>query len=296
MRKGFIINLKPLTGLSLNAKRLVANRVVGSYKSVFRGRGLEFGGYRTYTPGDDASLIDWKASVRTGETLIKEFVEERNLTVFFLIDVSNSMLYSSFSKLKSEYTAELVSSLSFVVLHAGDSIGFVLFSDKIIKQIMPFNGEGRHSLITKELLRIDNYGGGYDLAHALKYTGSFLQPQSVLIIISDFIGLKEGWDTHLKLAAQKYSIIGMMVRDPRDKRLPDMSFGSILLESPYGEEQIVVDPKKVAKPYQDYVVKQEKKIKDTFLRAEADFLSLTSDKDFVIPLLQFFKERERRLT
>lgn len=295
MRKGFIINLKPLIGLSLNAKRLVATSVLGGYKSVFRGRGLEFEGYRPYLSGDDASLIDWRASARAGEILMKEFTEERNLTVFFLIDVSSSMIYSSLSKLKSEYAAEVVSSLSFVVLHSGDSVGFALFSDKIIKKSMPFNGVGRHSLITRELLDVDNYGGEYNLIHALKYINSFLPPKSVLIIISDFIGLNGEWDLHLTLAAQKYSTMGIMIRDPRDKRLPDMPFGSVLLEDPYGEEQMVIDPKKVAKPYRDYVAKQERRIKSTFLSAGADFLSLTTDKEFVFPLLQFFKERENRV-
>tara|TARA_Y100000310_G_scaffold179357_1_gene179333 strand:- start:8950 stop:9840 length:891 start_codon:yes stop_codon:yes gene_type:complete len=295
MKRGLIIKLRPLEGLEVGTKGLVASGVVGSYKSVFKGRGLEFAGYRQYMPGDDASLIDWKASARMREILIKEFEEERNLNVFFLVDASNSMVYSSISKLKCEYAAELVGSLGFVILHSGDSVGFTLFSDKILSRSLPFGGQGRHFHLMKELSNVNNYGGHYDLVHALKYVGSFLERGSVLIVVSDFIGLKGDWENHLRLASQKYDVIGVMVRDPRDKKLPKMGMGNVLLEDPYSGEQIVVDTEAVAPQYKRHVAQQERKLKEIFLQSNADFLSLSTDEDFVGPLFRFFKERRSRL-
>tara|TARA_Y100000310_G_C20495180_1_gene721177 strand:- start:44 stop:937 length:894 start_codon:yes stop_codon:yes gene_type:complete len=294
MRKGFIINMEPLAGLSVGTSRLVATKFVGGYKSVFKGRGLEFGGYRKYISGDDASLIDWKVSARAGEILVKELIEERNVNVFFLVDVSNSMLYSSHDKLKSEFAAELIGSLSFVILHTGDSVGLSLFSNKVVRNISPLSGVGRHYQVMKELSEVKNYGGDYNLVEALKYVGSFLERQSVLVIISDFIGLRGDWGKHLKLASMKYDIIGIMVRDPRDKRLPEMEFGNVLLEGPYDEGELVVNIKDVAPKYKQYVSRQENKLRETFLKTNSDFLSLETDSGFVSPLMQFFRERANR--
>ena len=294
MRKGFIIKLRPLEGLEIGPRRIVTSRFLGSYKSVFRGKGLEFVDYKEFVGGDDASLIDWKASSRAGKLLVKEFAEERNINIFFLIDVSSSMVYSSISKLKSEYAAELVGSLGFLVLHSGDSIGFALFTDKIIKSSLPVSGIGKHYAFMKELTDVENYGGGYDIVYALKSVNSFLERNSVLIIVSDFIGLKGEWETRIKLASQKYDVIGIMIRDIRDKNLPKMGLGTALLEDPFTGEQIVVDTKKVGPAYKKYVSRQEKKIKEVFLKSNSDFLSLTTDEDFVDSLFKFFKSRGSR--
>ena len=115
--------------LKILTNNIVNSQLVGNYRSVFKGRGLEFEGYRHYTPDDDASSIDWKASVRSKEMLVKQLIDERNVSVFFLIDVSSSMVYSTTDKLKVEYMAELVATLSYVILSAGDSVGFALFID-----------------------------------------------------------------------------------------------------------------------------------------------------------------------
>jgi len=118
--------------LKILTTQIVNTKFVGGYKSVFKGRGLEFKDYRPYTPDDDASTIDWKASVRANKLFVRDFEEERNLNVFFLVDVSSSMVYGSIDKLKIEYVGELTAALSFVVLNAGDSVGFALFSDRIV--------------------------------------------------------------------------------------------------------------------------------------------------------------------
>src|SRR3989338_7011118 len=126
--------------LKILTNRIINTRFIGGYKSVFKGKGLEFEDYRPYTTHDDASTIDWKASVKSNQLLVREFVEERNLNTFFLIDVSSSMVYGSIDKLKVEYAAEVAAALSYVILNSGDSMGFALFNDKIVKNVLPAQG------------------------------------------------------------------------------------------------------------------------------------------------------------
>ena len=138
-KKFFKVDLVPaLRRLEILSKGLTSSKIIGAYKSVFKGKGLEFSGYRGYTLEDDSNLIDWKASARTNEILIKEYSEERDVDVFFLVDCSPRMLFGSTEKLKAEYVIELTASLSHAILEAGDSAGLALYSDDVKADILPF--------------------------------------------------------------------------------------------------------------------------------------------------------------
>jgi uncharacterized protein (DUF58 family) len=287
--------------LSQNIKRLkiltnqiVNTRFAGGYESVFKGRGLEFGDYRPYTPNDDAAMIDWKASVRSKQVLVREFVEERNLNVFFLIDVSSSMVYGSGDKLKMEYVGELVAALSSVILSVGDSVGFAMFTDKIVKSALPAGGFAQYHNIIRTLVDPNYYGGKYDLNEALKFTLTSLKEASIVIIVSDFIGLKNDWKKYLKMLSKKFDLIGIMVRDPRDMALPDYN-AQVILEDPFSNKQIIVRPESISQAYRSYVLQQEKMISSVFLSANADFIKLRTDKPFVEPITSFFIERASRM-
>ena len=280
--------------LKILTNRIVNTMLVGGYKSVFKGRGLEFEDYRNYTSNDDAAMIDWKASVKSKQLLIREFVEERNLNIFFLIDVSSSMVYGSVDKLKMEYAGELVAALSFTVLNVGDSIGFALFNDKIVKNVPPTQGVIQYHNLVQTLVDPNFYGGKYDLNEALKFTLAFLKQFSIVIIISDFIGLKKDWEKYIKMVAKKFDLIGIMIKDPRDRVLPDYS-NQVILEDPFSDKQILVRPEKIGRIYKNYVIKQEQMIKNTFLKAGANFLELTTDKSFVTPITNLFMRRTKRM-
>lgn len=280
--------------LKIFTSQIVNTGLVGGYKSVFKGHGLEFEDYRGYTANDDASLIDWKASVKSKELLIREFVEERNLNVFFLIDVSSSMVYGSIDKLKMEYAAEIAASLSYAVINAGDSIGFALFSDRITRSMLPSPGVMQYHNLVETLVNPSYYGGKYDLEEALKYVLASLNQSSILILITDFIGLKNNWEEYIKMAAKKFDLIGVMIKDPNDRTLPDYA-GQVILEDPFSSKQILVNPGAVSAAYKDYAVRQEQIIKNTFLNAGADFLELTTNESFVKPIINFFIRRSKRI-
>src|SRR3989344_534398 len=202
---------KNIKKLEITTRKLVGSGLVGSYKSAFKGRGLEFTNYRDYTQNDDASAIDWKASVRTGKLLIKQYEEERKIDVFFLIDVSSSMVFGSTDKLKNEYAAELAASLAFTTLEAGDEVGFALFNDQIQVVSNPLSGKKQFFKLAKVLSDPRNYGGNYDLNNSVKFLLAFLPPGTLLIIISDFIGLKGDWTHYLRTASGKFDIVAIMI-------------------------------------------------------------------------------------
>lgn len=278
--------------LDIITRDMVSTRIVGNYKSVFKGHGLEFEGYKDYTSGDDASLIDWKSSKKANKLLIKELKEERNVTLFFLIDVSSTMVCSSIKKLKSEYAAEFVASLSYTTLDAGDAVGFALFSDRIIKKMPPARSRHQFYVILKNLANPLFYGGNFDLADALKFTMNFLDRGSILVIVSDFIGLKEEWQKYLEITSGKFDVIGVMVQDPTDAVLPEDSH-QVMLEDPISGRQLLVVPNQIRARYEGYVKAQKERIKRIFLQSNCDFIELFTNRPFLGEVIKFFNKRAR---
>lgn len=264
--------------------------LVGKYKSTFKGSGLEFEGFRHYTINDDANLIDWKASRRSQELLIKELAEERNLDVFFIMDVSDSMLYGSINKLKCEYAAELVATLGFAAIWSDDSVGLSMFNDKVVKTVPLSGGHAQYYIIAKVLSNPKLYGGKFDLGYALRYVLNFLPKNSILIIVSDFIGLKEGWIKNLKIAAQEHTVIGIVIKDRLDKMLPDDP-GDVIFSDPFTDKRIILNTKKIRERYRYYAEKQSKELKELCVKLKINLLELTTDEPFIAPVTKFLMER-----
>lgn len=282
-----------LKRLDLVTKGLVTTKFLGGYASAFKGQGLEFADYRNYNEGsDDASLIDWKASRRVNDLLVKEFVEERNLEIIFLVDVSEKMLTSSVKKLKAEYIAELVSSFSYSMLKAGDSVGILLFSDRIVKYIPPQSGLRQYYSITKNLSETSNYGGYADVEKAIDFIFKTGSKNALVILISDFI-YPFSSEKSLKLTARKFDLITFMIRDSRDMTLPQ-GIGEVIVEDPHSGEVLLINPKKIRKEYARLTNSDVTHIRNLMKKAGADFLFLETNKPFVKPLLEFFKAREAK--
>lgn len=279
--------------LGITPKGAVTTGFMGNYKSAVRGKGLEFDGYRRYDQADDAELIDWKATVRSNQILVKQFIEERNLEIFFLVDASSSMITASTPKLKCEYVAEIVASLSYVVLHVGDSAGMALFTNNAVKSLPLSTGMEQFFVISESLVDPDNYGGLFDLNSALRYCVENLKPMTLLIIISDFIKVGENWETLVKMASEKFDLIGMMVRDPIDQALPSVP-GQVLVSDAYSGERMIIEPDIVSGEYEYEAKKEIKEIRQTFKDNNADFLKLDTTERFVEPIIRLFNERRLR--
>ena len=265
----------------------------GSYQSVFKGRGMEFVGFREYSQDDDALLIDWKATLRAHKPMVRVLEEERDLSVFFLFDVSDSMLFSSHSKLKVEYAAELLATLSFAMQQVGDSVGMAMFNEKIVKMIMPSVGSGQFYRIVKTLSDPSYYGGKFNLEYSLKYLLNlkFLKKDSILFLISDYIGLNSGWEDAIKIAGLKFDLNLIIIRDPVDMRLPDLG-AEIRFSDPFSDKKIMVNPANARTKYEQAVKGQIEKLRMELEKTNSSMILLETDKEFTGEIFKFFKMRQ----
>lgn len=286
------LDLHPLIKkLEIFSTKNVSGELTGKYVTNIRGKGLEFDGFRNYSINDDAKSIDWKASLRSQNILVKKFVEERQLNVYFLFDVSNSMLFASTKKLKCEYAAELIASLSFAILQAGDNVGVAFFTDKIVKNIPPMMGNKQYYAIVRSLQNPELYGGNFDFEAAMNFMNTFIKKQSLVVVVSDFIGLTGDWMTHLEVVAKKFDIMPVIIRDPRDRKLPD-DMCQVIVQDPFSHKQMVMDPEKMKKDYEKEAKKREDEVIDAFRRMHVKSLVLSTDEVFVNPLLKFVAGRK----
>jgi uncharacterized protein (DUF58 family) len=286
------LDIKDLANrLDISTKKLFTSTLSGSYKTAFRGEGLEFHGFRKYTLADDSSKIDWKASVRSNDILVREFIEERSLNAFFLVDASSTMLFGSHEKIKAQYSAELVSSMSYAIMHSSDSVGLGMFNKELIKNFLPASGEKQYFNILSALVDLNLYTNGFDLVKPLKYYTDNLPSGSLFFIVTDFIGLKgDEWVKALKIACRKLDVIGVMIRDPRDRELPEDS-SEIVLESPDDDRKKVVNTASIKLAYENYVKREEFRISEIFSDSGGEFLAFSTDEDFVNPIIKMFKGR-----
>jgi len=263
------------------------------HKSLYRHKGIEFEDYKNFVSGDDATLIDWKASLRGGKLLIRQYTQMKNLNVFILVDVSNSMLYSSIDKIKCEYAAELAASLSYYFLKSGEGVSIILFSDKVVKYIPPLIGLKQYHLIIKVLSNPNFYGGKFNLSKVVSYVDNFIRGEAIVIIISDFIGLGEKWEKSISILSRKAEVVGMIVRDPHDNKIKE-KIGQAAISDPFSDKLLLVDLQEIKSDYEFTARKRLERIKEIFAKYRSETLELETDKSFVDPIVKFFSERRTR--
>ena len=264
------------------------------YKRIFGGKGLEFDSYRDYSNNDDSSLIDWKATMKNnGEPLVKQYVEERDLSIFFLIDVGDNMILGSGEKLKNETVAEISSSLAHLVLIAGDKAGFALYSDKIKVIKKPISGTNQFYSFVKEITNVKNYGGKSDLVQALKFIRPYLRDTSAIFVISDFLRVDDKCLDELKKFIIQKETIGIMVRDINDNQISDTQ-NEIVVEDIDTGEQLLVNPSLIRQEYEKKALEQKQKVFDIFKKTGSDIIEIYTNADFIPPLVDFLKKRVKK--
>jgi len=261
------------------------------YKLLFRGKGLEFEAFRDYTPDDDASDIDWKTSSRAQKLLVKQYKEERDLKIMFLVDVGSNMVLGSGNKLKCEYVAELVAAFAKVIMDNNDRVGFVLFSNEVKIFIDPRGGEKHFQFLVDTLSKAEYYGGVTDLDISLDYAMRYLDKSiNSVILISDFLKVTKETEKKLSLFSSRFETILIRVRDILDLTLPDVE-GEVVLENPLTHEQITINPKVARRVYEKYAYEQAKIVEEMFKKSGGDYLDLITYKYFAAPLAMFLKNR-----
>ncbi len=272
---------------------MVTDVFAGHYHSVFKGQGMEFEEVREYQPGDDIRSIDWNVTARTGSPFIKKFMEERELTVMLLLDMSASSFFGTSNKLKSKLAAELCSLLAMSAIKNNDRVGLIAFTDRIEKFVPPRKGLSHVLRIIREALYIKPEGKGTDITGALEYLSKTANRRTVSFIISDFHA--KDYRQSLSIANKRHDIIAMSITDPRELDLPDA--GIIDLEDGETGEKFAVDTSSAAvrKQYRVNALRIAGERESLFRSVNVDHIGIRTDIPYTKELYKFFRMRERRI-
>ena len=289
--------LKKIRRLELKTRGMVNAVFSGQYRSVFKGRGMNFEEVREYQPGDEVRTIDWNVTARfgevRGEAYVKKFTEERELIVMLVIDVSASGNFGSVNLSKRELAAEVASLLAFSAIRNNDKVGLILFSDHVELFIAPKKGRLHTLRIIREILYFEPKGRGTQPAEALDYLNQVLHRRSVVFLISDFQA--PDFSRQLAVTSRRHDLIAIPIVDPREEELPDV--GLLTLEDAETGEQIEINTSDRATRlgYLKAVDQRTAERLRDFRRKRIDAISLKTDQDYLPALRAFFRTRERRL-
>ena len=285
--------MREVRRIEITTRHLVRDIVAGEYSSAFRGRGVEFAEVREYQPGDDVRTIDWNVTARLGSAYVKRYLEERELTVGFVVDFSASKLFGSRLRTKGDLAVEVCAVLALAAARNHDQVGALFFTDRIEHVVTPRKGR-RHVLrILSDLLSFQPAGRGTDLTAALEQLESIHRRRSVLFIVSDF--LTSGYGPALSRLARKHDVVAVHLVDVRERALPDV--GMIVLQDPESGAWRYVDTssRSVRDQFRDRVAAFDANLDRTVRERGADLIRLHTDQSYAEPLLAFFRRRERML-
>ncbi len=284
--------LKKVRWIEITTRKVVDDVLSGQYRSHFKGQGVQFSEHRPYVPGDDVRHIDWKVSARTRDPQIKKFEEERQLTVFLVIDSSGSAGFGSSNRLKSEITAELGAMIASAVSHTGDRIGALIFADEVEKIIPPKKGKQHVMRIIRDLLSFQPKTHGTALGRALDATGRVMKHSGVVFVMSDF--LATGYERALKRLARRHDVVAIRISDEREQNIPDL--GQILLLDPEtGAERLVnTSSYSFQKWFKEYQKKLEQDQHSAFSGGRIEVLNILTKDDYGEAVVRFFRARSRR--
>jgi len=285
--------LRQIKKIEIRTTSIVESIFGGQYQSVFKGRGMEFAEVREYTPGDDIRTIDWNVTARTGTPYVKLFHEEREMSVFFVVDLSSSLQFGTGEKLKSEIAAEICAVLAFSAMQNNDKIGLMLFSDMVEKYI-PLKKGKRHVLrIIRDILYYQPQNKKTHLRYAIESLNKILNHKAVIFLVSDFYDTE--YEKPLKILAHKHDVIAINVYDPFERNLPDVGLIN-LMDSETGSECFLdTSNKKIRDVYSTEAESAVKKLNSFFLSNSIDKIDIDVTCSYVKSLRSFFEVRAKRL-
>jgi uncharacterized protein (DUF58 family) len=284
--------LKQVRQIEIRTKGLVNQVFSGEYHSVFKGRGMEFSEVREYQFGDDIRNIDWNVTARFGHPFIKVFEEERELTVLLMVDLSGSLMFGSISKTKQRVAAELSAILAFSALKNNDKVGLILFTDKIEKFVPPRKGNKHVLRIIREVLSFEPEGNSTDIKSALEFMNNAIKKRSIVFLLSDF--LDSGYDKILKVVGKKHDLIGVVLDDRRENEFPPIGLIKFTDAETGAERWIDTSSHRVRQAMKQTRQEEISRRDSLFLMSRLDKIYVQTGEDYIKPLVQFFRLRERR--
>ena len=278
--------------IEIRTKGLVNDLFGGEYHSAFKGQGMTFSEVREYYPGDDIRMIDWNVTARNNTPFVKIYEEERELTVYIMVDVSHSGGFGTVSQLKSDLAAEIAAVLGFSAIKNQDKVGLILFSSEVEKYISPQKNKSHILRLIREVLFHKSSKKGTAIRNAIDFLMNVSKRKAVVFLISDFID--NGFWSSLKLANKKHDLIGIRIYDPAEISLPDL--GLIKVFDPENENEFWVDTssKKEKKLSKKSISENWEKFNDNCKKNKFDVINISTNEDYVEPIMNFFSRRERR--
>jgi uncharacterized protein (DUF58 family) len=289
--------LKKVRKIEIRTNRLVSDSLAGQYHSVFKGRGMNFDSVREYVPGDEVRTIDWNVTARTGHPFVKKFVEERELTLLLMVDVSASGDFGSGGQSKRELAAEIASVLAFSAIKNSDKVGLLLFSDQVELYVPPRKGR-RHVLrIVREVLGFEPKRHGTNLVQALDFVNHVIGRRAIVFLLSDFqIGKTPTEDLRraLRQTNRRHDLVAMPIEDARERLLPDL--GTIAIEDAETGELVELDTRdpEVRQRFAEIAEDRALQLRRAFNAEAVDSLRVATDQPYVASLMTFFKNRTHK--
>lgn len=293
--------LRQVRLIELRTRGLVNSIFGGEYQSVFRGQGMEFAEVREYQHGDDVRNIDWNVTARTGHPYVKKHVEERELTVFLLLDLSGSEQFGTRGRFKAELAAEIAAVLALSAVRNNDRVGLLIFTDRI-EHAVPARKGRRHVLrLIRDVLAFRPAGKGTDLPAALNYAARLLPHRGILFVLSDFVPppmagpeLLADWEKALRLVSRRHDVVAVDIVDVAELEMPDA--GVLVVADPETDREYVIDTgdARARAEFLARVQAERGEVQRLFRRLGIDEIRVRTDAPFVGPLLAFFRRRERQ--
>ena len=284
--------LKKIQRIEIFTNRLVNTVFAGEYESVFKGQGITFDEVREYQAGDEIRTIDWNVTARMGQAYIKKYVEERELVMMLVVDMSASTRFGSIAETKAEIAAEIAALLAFSAIKNNDKVGLVCFTDTVEHFVAPRKGK-RHVLrVVRDILHFQPKQAGTNIQTALAFVDQVLKPHSVVFLISDF--KNTGYEKQLRVSSKQHSLIAVTLQDRRELELPDV--GLIELEDAESGETMVVDTRseEARQLYTELNQRADAERRQVFRANQVDVIDIRTDESYVKPLIRFFRQRAAR--
>lgn len=283
--------LAKIKSIQIRTKHLVNDVFAGEYQSAFKGRGLEFEEVREYQPGDDVRNIDWNVTARYNKPFIKNFRDERELTVMFVVDVSASSRFGTHAKFKDEVAAEISALLAYTALRNNDKVGLLIFSDHIEHYLPPKKGRGHIWRLIREILSYKSSSRKTDLNVPLDFLNRVLKKRAITFLISDF--QDDGYQSQLRTISKHHELIAISVQDEREIEMPNI--GYIELEDAETGEVVLVNTssKKLREGFSRNSKKLAKEKMDFFRSSGIGYIQVNTAEPYIDPIARFFRLRER---
>jgi uncharacterized protein (DUF58 family) len=278
--------------IELQTRRLVNSLFAGEYRSVFKGQGIEFAEVREYLPGDEVRSIDWNVTARMRRPFVKRYIEERELTVMLVVDLSGSERFGSARRFKAELACELATVVAMSATRNNDRVGTLLFTDRVELVVPPRKGR-RHALrVVRDLVAFSPVGVGTDIAGALTYLIHLLKHRTIVFVVSDFQAAD--YARPLRLLAQRHDVIAVSIEDPLERKLPNA--GIVRFVDPESGQLIDVDTsaRAVRAHYERRTAEDRQARRQLFRQLAIDEIIVGTEGGIVEPLLKFFRRRETR--